>query len=72
VTDVDRNWKVGATTTVMGTIASGTSSAVHVAGIIRVGATGGTFKLQWAQGTSSATATRVFVNSFLRCTRAMA
>ncbi|MGI5288021.1 hypothetical protein ACQEVF_32415 [Nonomuraea polychroma] len=69
VTDVDRNWKVGAVTTVMGTIASGTSSVVHVAGIIRVSSTGGTFKLQWAQGTSSATATRVFANSFLRCTR---
>jgi hypothetical protein len=72
VTDVDRNWKVGSTTTVMGTIAAGTSSIVHVAGIIRTGASGGTFKLQWAQGTSSATATRLFVNSFLRCTRALA
>ncbi|WP_157251030.1 hypothetical protein [Nonomuraea typhae] len=72
VTDVDRNWKVGATTTVMGTIAAGTSSIVHVAGIIRTAASGGTFKLQWAQGTSSGTATRVFVNSFLRCTRVIA
>jgi len=71
VTDVDRNWKVGSATTVLGTIASGTSSIVHVAGIIRTGASGGTFKLQWAQGSSSGTATRVFANSFLRCTRMM-
>ncbi|WP_157251132.1 hypothetical protein [Nonomuraea typhae] len=72
VTDTDRNWKVTATSTVMGTIASGTSSIVHVAGILRIGTSGGTFKLQWAQGTSSGTATRVFANSFLRCTRMLA
>lgn len=66
---VDRNWKVGATTTIMGTVASGTTTVVHVAGIIRVGASGGTFRLEWAQGTSSGTATRLFTNSFLRCVR---
>ncbi|MFI7707599.1 hypothetical protein [Nonomuraea sp. NPDC049480] len=68
---VDRNWKVGATTTIMGTVASGTTTAVHVAGIIRVSSTGGTFRLEWAQGTSSATATRLFANSFIRCVRMM-
>jgi len=72
VTDVDRNYKVGSTTTVMGTIASGTNSVILLAGIVRVGASGGTFKIQWAQGTSSATATRVRANSILRCVRMIA
>lgn len=67
--EVDRNWKAGSLTTIMGTVASGTSTIVPVMGIIRTAASGGTFKLQWAQGTSSATATRVFTNSFLRVTR---
>jgi hypothetical protein len=66
---VDRNWKAGSLTTIMGTIASGTTTILPVSGIIRTAASGGTFKLQWAQGTSSATATRVFTNSFLRVTR---
>lgn len=69
VTDVDRNYKVGATTTIMGTIASGTNSVVHIFGIIRTAGSGGTFKLQWAQGTSSGTATRVRANSMLRVAR---
>lgn len=66
---VDRNWKAGSLTTIVGCIASGTSTVLPVSGIIRTGASGGTFKLQWAQGTSSATATRVFTDSFLRVTR---
>src|SRR5687768_16117259 len=66
---VDRNWKAGSLTTIIGTIASGTETMMPVSGIIRTGASGGTFKLQWAQGTSSATATRVFIDSFLRVTR---
>lgn len=67
--EIDRNWKAGSLTTIMGTVASGTSTVVPVMGIIRTAASGGTFKLQWAQGTSSATATRVFTDSFLRVTR---
>lgn len=66
---VDRFWKVGSTTTIIGTVASGTKSLIHISGIIRVAGSGGTFKLQWAQGTSSGTATRLFTNSFLRVTR---
>jgi hypothetical protein len=66
---VDRNWKAGSLTTIIGTVASGTSTVLPVSGIIRTAASGGTFKLQWAQGTSSATATRVFLDSFLRVTR---
>lgn len=66
---VDRNWKAGSLTTIMGCIASGTSTILPVNGIIRTAASGGTFKLQWAQGTSNATATRVFADSFLRVTR---
>lgn len=69
VTDVDRNYKVGSATTVMGTIAAGTNNVVLIFGIARIGASGGTFKIQWAQGTSNATATRVMANSFLRAVR---
>ena len=37
-------------------------------GLLVVAGTAGTFKLQWAQNTSNATATRVFGDSFLRLT----
>lgn len=39
-------------------------------GLLVVGATAGTFKLQWAQGTSDATATVVKAGSYLMLTRA--
>ena len=42
---------------------------VHIKGTIRVGATGGTFALQWAQGTSNATATTLYTDSRLSLTR---
>lgn len=42
---------------------------VHVKGTIRVGATAGTFALQWAQGTSNATATTLYTDSRLSLTR---
>jgi hypothetical protein len=38
-------------------------------GILRVGATGGTFSLDWAQGSSSATATILYTDSWLRFQR---
>lgn len=39
---------------------------VHVRATIRVGATGGTFALQWAQGSLNATATTLYTDSHLR------
>lgn len=69
VTDVNRNFQVGSSPVTLGTIASGTNSVILIFGIVRVGASGGTFKLQWAQGSSSGTATRVRTNSVLRCVR---
>jgi hypothetical protein len=39
---------------------------VHVRATIRVGGTGGTFALQWAQGASNATATTLYTDSHLR------
>lgn len=53
----------------VGTIAAATSSIIPPSGIVRVGATGGTAKLQWAQNASSVTATRVFLGSFIRFLR---
>ncbi|MFF1298133.1 MULTISPECIES: hypothetical protein [unclassified Streptomyces] len=44
---------------------STTGFAVQVRATIRVGATAGTFALQWAQGTSNATATTLFTDSRL-------
>ena len=48
-----------------GTIASGTSSRVNGSGLLVVSATAGNLQLQWAQGTSSATATKVKAGSWL-------
>jgi len=54
---------------VAGTIAAATSTIIPPAGIVRVGASGGTFKLQWAQNVSTATATRVMAGSYMRLLR---
>lgn len=43
-----------------------TTFGVQVRATIRVGATGGTFALQWAQGTSHATGTILYTDSHLR------
>lgn len=53
---------------------SGTNTAtgeysVIIMGTLRVQATGGTYALQWSQGSSSATATVVYTDSWLRLTR---
>jgi hypothetical protein len=45
---------------------STTSFGVHVKATIRVGGTGGTFALQWAQGGLNATATTLYTDSYLR------
>jgi hypothetical protein len=44
---------------------STTSFAIHVRGTLRVGSTAGTFALKWAQGTSNATATTLYIDSRL-------
>lgn len=48
-----------------GTIASGTSTHVSGNGILVVSATAGNLTLQWAQGTSSGTDTKVLIGSWL-------
>lgn len=69
--NVNRRSLTGGTSTGadVGTIASGTWTIIPPAGIIRIGASGGTVKLQWAQNTSSATATRILSGSIMRLLR---
>ncbi|MEU8469602.1 hypothetical protein AB0F30_17040 [Streptomyces sp. NPDC029006] len=43
-----------------------TPFGIQIRGLIRVGATGGTFALAWAQGASSATATILYTDSHIR------
>lgn len=47
------------------TIGAGEVLIVQIQGTISVGVTGGTFKLQWAQNTSSGTATTINAGGFL-------
>jgi hypothetical protein len=49
----------------IGTIGSGTTTPVLINGTLIVAGTAGTFKLQWAQNTSSATATRILSRSHM-------
>ncbi|MBS1611228.1 MAG: hypothetical protein JST49_00245 [Bacteroidetes bacterium] len=49
--------------------ADANTQVVYLNGIIRTGATGGTFKLQWAQRASHATATTLYANSHIKLTR---
>jgi hypothetical protein len=44
---------------------AGTNCAATMAGLLVVSTTAGTFKLQWSQDTSSATATRLFADSYV-------
>lgn len=53
------------TDAVHGTIGTGSTTRVDGSGLLLVSSTAGTFKLQWAQGTSSATATRVLTGSWM-------
>jgi hypothetical protein len=52
-----------------GALGTGTTAAALISGLLVVGGTAGTLKLQWAQGTSSGTATRLFINSYLSLRR---
>lgn len=55
-------------TTVTGA-GSGTNMVCRPSGLLQISSTAGSFTLQWAQQTSSATATRVRQNSYLRLMR---
>jgi hypothetical protein len=54
---------------ICGGLGSGTNVVAMPEGLLRVGSTGGPFRLQWAQGSSSATATRVRAGSMLMLSR---
>lgn len=49
--------------------ADANTQVIYLNGIVRTGATGGTFKLQWAQRASHATATTLYANSYIKLTR---
>src|SRR6266508_5877052 len=49
----------------LGAAGAGTTLVLVVQGVLSIGATAGTFRLQWAQFASSGTATRVFAGSLL-------
>jgi hypothetical protein len=69
-TDLNVNNQVGAvaaspTGLVAGTLGAGTDGLVRVHAVIRNGSTAGDAVIQWAQGTSSGTATQVLTDSYL-------
>lgn len=57
------------TATAHGTIATGTNSRVYGTGVLRNAGSPGSLVLKWAQGTSSATATRLRAGSWMTATR---
>lgn len=57
------------TTVSHGTLAAGTTTRVFGAGLLIVSSTAGSLQLQWAQGTSSVTATNLFAGSWLKLER---
>jgi hypothetical protein len=60
-------WPVSPTPTGLpaGTLGAGNDTLVHVHAVIRNGSTAGSVVIQWAQNTSSGTATKVLTNSYL-------
>lgn len=48
---------------------SGIPLTLHIKGTLRVASTPGTYSLDWAQGASSATATTIYTDSWLRLQR---
>lgn len=52
-----------------GTLGVGQLLSAQLNGTLRVGASAGTFSFDWAQGTSSATATTVYTDSWIRFQR---
>ena len=65
---VTRFQTVGIATTMSAAGAGATRMAVPVRGLLRVGATGGTFKLQFTQDTANATNTNMETDSWIRLT----
>lgn len=57
------------TTVTHGCLGTGTTTRVHGSGLLIVSTTAGTLTLQWAQGTSSGTATNLFAGSWLKLER---
>ncbi len=57
------------TTVTHGTLGAGTTLTVLGTGLLIVSSTAGNLQLQWAQGTSSGTATNVFAGSWLKLDR---
>lgn len=57
--------QIGTTNSTYGAAGAGSKLACRPAGILIVGANAGTFQLQFAQGSSSATATHLFTGSCL-------
>lgn len=60
--DFTTSWTGGAN---VGGLGAGSTQALYGRGLLTTAGTAGTFKLQWAQTTSSATATRVFTGSYI-------
>lgn len=60
-----------ASTPTFGALGASTNCGLLAHGLLAVGGTAGTFRLTWAQGTSSGTATRLFAGSYL-CLRRVA
>jgi hypothetical protein len=60
---------VGTGADVIGTIGAGTKGIARPNGMVRTGVTAGSLTLRWAQGTSSATATTLSADSFIRATK---
>ncbi|MFI6251523.1 hypothetical protein [Streptomyces sp. NPDC051016] len=52
-----------------GGLGSGITLGIQLNGTLRMAATGGTFSLDWAQGTSSATATTLYTDSWINLQR---
>ncbi|MEV4059734.1 hypothetical protein [Nonomuraea dietziae] len=67
--DLWRRRRTAAQDEICGAVGVGTDLLAMPEGLLRVGATAGTLRLRWAQGTSSATATRVLVRSLLMISR---
>jgi len=54
---------------IVGAIGAGTKGIARPSGMVRTSASAGSITLRWAQGTSSATATTLYADSFVRATK---
>jgi len=65
----DDQMTAGTTNPVAGGLGAGTNCGFVGKWLLTISSTSGTLQLQWAQGTSSATATRLFAGSYLLAQR---